>query len=458
MKTAVIIVGVLVVMAGAVGGLAAWFARAGAAAGTAGGVGTAVRVEPARIGTLTEVVNAPGEIEAKTKVSISARVAARVAELPYREGDTVTKGSPAARPPAPPSVLVRLDSKDLEAALRSVKARYNGQAAELKVSEARIESQGSQIAAARVTHADAERNLRRQKQLFESKDVSEQEVEAAQAKVDELKAQLQSAEHQLRADTANLMVIRHSMEAAAAEVERAEEDLSYSVITSPIDGVITNVETEVGELVVTGILNTPGTTIMEVADLSKMLLVARVDESSIASVKAGQKAKVRVQAYPDEVFDGVVETVALARTESKEDGATFYEAKILLSTGGRRILSGLTADVDIETKRHDNVLTAPSQAVLGRPVDDLPADVRTRPEVSPNKTFATVVYRVVDNKATVTPVTVGPSDLTGTVIRSGLKAGDQVIVGPYKALETLANAQAVKVEKPTTQPAVALKK
>ena len=458
MKTAVIIVGVLVVMAGAVGGLAAWFARAGAAAGAAGGIGTAVRVEPARRATLTEVVNAPGEIEAKTKVSISARVAARVAELPHREGDTVTKGNPAAKPPVPPSVLVRLDSKDLEAALRSVKARYNGQAAELKVSEARIESQQSQIAAARVTHADAERNLRRQKQLLESKDVSEQEVEAAQAKVDELKAQLQSAEHQLRADTANLMVIRHSMEAAAAEVERAEEDLSYSVITSPIDGVITNVETEVGELVVTGILNTPGTTIMEVADLSKMLLVARVDESSIASVKAGQRAKVRVQAYPDEVFDGVVETVALARTESKEDGATFYEAKILLDTGGRRILSGLTADVDIETKRHDGVLTVPSQAVLGRPVDDLPADVRTRPEVSPNKTIATVVYRIVNNKATVTPVTVGPSDLTDTEIRSGLKDGDQVIVGPYKALETLANGQAVKIEAATTKPAVALKK
>jgi HlyD family secretion protein len=273
-----------------------------------------------------------------------------------------------------------------------------------------------------------------------------------------------SAEHQLRADRANILVIQHSMEAAAAEVERAEEDLSYTTVTSPIDGVITKIETEVGELAVVGVLNQAGTTLMEVADLSKMILVARVDETSIARVKVGQKAKARVQAYPDTVFDGVVESVALARTTSGGGRSsssvsmvqgTYFETKILLDTKGKRILSGLNADVDIETQRHDDVLTVPSQAVLGRATDDLPPAVRSRPEVDPNKTIVTVVYRVENNKAVVTPVKVGPSDVNSTVILSGLKAGDQVIVGPYKVLESLTEGQAVKIDTlgASTQPA-----
>jgi HlyD family secretion protein len=199
-----------------------------------------------------------------------------------------------------------------------------------------------------------------------------------------------------------------------------------------------------------------------------MILVARVDETSISQVKVGQKAKARVQAYNADVFDGVVETVAMARAgqarqqQVAQIQGTYFETKILLDTKGKQILSGLNADVDIETQNHDDVLTVPSQSVLGRPTDDLPPGVRTRPEVDADKTIATVVYRVENNKAVVTPVTVGPSDINNTVILSGLKAGDQVITGPYKVLESLTEGQAVKVEtvgastaaktQPATQP------
>lgn len=436
MKTVIIIVVVLLATAGSVAGLAAWFGRGGAAlAAKGGGVGTPVRVATVGRSTLTEVVNAPGEIEPKTQVKISARVAARIAALPFEEGERVKKGD----------VLVRLDAKDLEAALRSAKARYDGQAAQLNVSAAQIEARAAALEASRVALADAERTLRRQAQLFETKDVSQQDVEQAQAQVDQLRADMQAASHQLKADKANLTVLRHTLEAAKAEVEQAEENLSYAVITSPIDGTITKTEGEVGELVVTGILNSPGTVIMTVADLSKMLLVARVDESAIASVKEKYPAKVRAQAYADRVFPGVVESVALAKTDAT-DGSKHFEVKILVDTQKQVIQSGLTADVDIETRHHDKALVVPSQSVLGRPSDDLPPDVRGRPEVDKNKTFVTVVYRVVDGKATVTPVKVGPSDLTHTEILSGISEGDQVIIGPYKVLESLTHGQLVKAE------------
>jgi HlyD family secretion protein len=242
--------------------------------------------------------------------------------------------------------------------------------------------------------------------------------------------------------------------------------LTYCTIKSPIDGVVTRRKAEVGEMVVTGTMNNAGTVIMEVADLSQMMMFARIDETSIASVKVGQHAKVRIQAFADEIFDGTVETVALARNDdsssmnrmSASEGSTrYFEAKIRLKTDGRRIPSGLAADADVETKTHQGI-RVPSQSVLGRPLDSLSADARTKPEVDSTKSIATVVYRYLDGKAVATPVKVGPSDETHTLILSGLKDGEPVIVGPYKILETLADGQQLPKEtapstRPTTQPA-----
>jgi HlyD family secretion protein len=202
-------------------------------------------------------------------------------------------------------------------------------------------------------------------------------------------------------------------------------------------------------------MNNAGTVILEVADLSAMIVEARVDESVIAAVREKQRANVRMQAYPGRVFGGSVLTVALAETEVVRDGSKHYKCEILMDSTDERIFSGLTADVDIETARHVNVLRIPSQAVLGRAVDDLPPAMRDLPEVDRSRTFATVVYRLIDGKAVVTPVRVGASDLTHTAIESGLQEGDRVIVGPYKVLEAIAHDQAVKPEDSTATTAPA---
>ena len=401
-----------------------------------GDTGTVVRVERVGRGDLVEFVSASGEVEPRTKVAISARVAARITELPLDEGQTVKKGDR----------LVQFDDKELNAALASVKARYAAQEAEAKVAETRIIAQESQIEASRVTLADAERDLRRQLQLIETKDVSQSTVDTAQARVDGLKAQLRASLHGLDADRAGLIVMKHNLDAAKAEIDRATDNASYATLTSPIDGIVTKREAEVGEMAIMGTMNNPGTMLLEVADLSKMWLVARVDEASIANVKVGQKAKVRMQAFDEEVFDGEVEKVALANTEERLTNTKHFEAKILLKTDGRIIPSGLNGDAEIETNRLEKVLKVPSQSVVGRPVETLPADARSKPEVDKRKTIATVVYRLVDGKAVVTPVTVGPSDVTHTVIKSGLSEGDVVISGPYKVLESIQHDQRVTDE------------
>ena len=404
---------------------------------------TEVRLEEAQRGELIEFVSAPGQIEPKTKVSISAKVSARVIELPYKEGDIVTRGDPESAPPVPASVLVRLDAKDLESQLQSTEAGQLAVAAQLEVEKARVASQQSSLEGLEASLKQARQDLKRTKELFDSKDVSEATFDAAQCTFDELNSQYAAAKHTLEAVKLNIVVLGHNQEAAEARVSQAREALTYTEITSPIDGMVTQINAEVGELVITGTMNNPGTVIMTVADLSQMLVVAQVDEVDVSKVKPGQQVRVRVQAFEDRQFEGVVDSVALTHSVSSS-GTKYYKTEILLASDVNELHSGLTADVDIETKKHSDVIKVPSQAVLGRPVDDLPLEIRENcAEVDTAKTYAMVVYRFIDGKAVVTPVKTGPVDMTHIIITSGLDEGDKVVVGPYKVLDGLKHDQKI---------------
>ena len=420
---------------------------------------TSVRMEPVTRGELIEIVSAPGQLQPKTKVLISAKTTARIMELPFEEGANVKKGQ----------LLVQLDAKDLQAQLDAAEAQHRAQLAEIEVAQARLKASDAQIGSARAQLTDAERDLRRQKELLASQDVSQSVVDQAQTKVDQLTADLDAATASLEADRANQTVLRHRITAAEADISRARDNLSYTTIVSPIDGVITRLNAKAGEMVVTGTMNNPGTVILEVADLSEMQVDAQIDESNIASVHEGQKAKVRISAYPDQTFDGVVKLVGLDVVDPRLQGGggggggnfqgRWYRARVVVDTKGKRIPSGLSSDVDIETEVHKNVIKVPTQAVMGRTVDDLPAAAKEKPEVDKNKTLATVVFRFEDGKAVITPVTIGASDMTHTLISSGLKDGDKIITGPYKALPGLTDGTKVKEQsspattKSTTQPA-----
>ncbi len=276
--------------------------------------------------------------------------------------------------------------------------------------------------------------------------------------------QLNAAQSELVAETASLTVSKHHLVGAEAEIARAKENLSYTTIASPIDGIVTRVNAKVGETVVTGTMNNPGTTILEISDLSQMQVDAQIDESNIAAVHIGQKAKVHISAYPDQTFDGVVKLVGfdVADTGNNRQGGggssqgRWYSAKIVVDTAGKQLPAGLSCDVDVETEIHKNVIKVPTQAVMGRAVDELPETAKSKPEVDKNKTLATVVFCIEGDHAVLVPVTIGPSDMTHTMITSGLKEGDRVITGPYKALPTLNDGAKVKetaaTTKPTTKP------
>ncbi|HZW11457.1 MAG TPA: efflux RND transporter periplasmic adaptor subunit [Phycisphaerales bacterium] len=370
-----------------------------------------VRLEPVRRSGLTRSISAPGLVEPRTKVEISAQVSARITALPFDEGERVQAGD----------VVVRLDAEDLTARLEAAKAGLRAQEARLRGSEADL--------------AVAQSDFGRKKELYDSGDIAKMEFEQAENRYN----QAVSAMEMARAD----------VEIARAQIIEAERDLAHAVIASPIDGILTTLNAEEGELVVVGTLNTPGSIILEVADLSDMLLMARVDESNIAQVKAAQEATVHVNAYRDRPFPGVVERVGLERKQWT-DGTYYYEAEIKLEEDPERpLLSGLSATAEIAVQRLDDVLLAPSQAVLDRRIDELPKDVLDRAGalIDQRKTFASVVYRVENGKAVATPVSIGPSDLADTVILGGLEEAQEVITGPFKALVDLKHDQAVIDEK-----------
>ena len=392
---------------------------------------------PVRLATVTarelvETVSAPGELDPEVKVDVSAEVSARILEIPFREGATVRKGE----------VIVKLDDRDLKASLDAQMARRDGERFRLRSEQERLASPMSQLANARAT-------LERQESLFKTGDVSRADLDNATARVRDLEAQIASARE-------GLSVIESSLAAAEADIERARELLKKTTIAAPIDGQITELNAEPGELVVVGTMNNAGTKILTVADLASVRLKAKVAESDVARVKAGQAAVVRVNAYRNREFKGIVDRVALARGTEQSFGSSaggagagqggWFKCEVKLDLKpGETLLSGLAANVDVTVETTRGLLI-PSQSLLEKKLDDLPKDVAESPLVDAVRKKAIVVFRMVDGAAVITPIRIGASNLSDTLVAEGLSEGDVVVTGPYRVLERLKQGDRVREE------------
>jgi HlyD family secretion protein len=409
---------------------------------------TSVKVEKPSVGELTEFVSAPGEIDARKKVEISAKVSARILEMPVKAGDTVTCGNPKADPPIPATVLIRLDSKDLQSELNNAKANYMAQQSQLTVQKEQLTSQKNELRRTEVNLQQALKDFERQKGLLASHDVSESDCEKAKLNLDVAEFQKTAAEQSVKGAEGQIQVITHQLEAAKSRIDKAEDALSCTTIEAPIDGTVTKVNAEVGDVVVYGTMNNAGTVIMEVADLSQMIVAAQADEMEVSKIKVGQKAKIHIQAYPEITFNGEVVSTALAQSITNQyGGVKFYRTEVLIDPNGKTICAGFNADVDIETKTYKDVMKVASQTILSREVESLPKEAKDKLTADQKrKTYATVVYKLVDGKAVVVPVKMGASDMTHTIVESGLSVDDKVVVGPFKVLEKIKHGDLLKEE------------
>ncbi len=276
-----------------------------------------VQAEKAERSDITSVVTANGRIIPKTDVKISAYVPAKIVKLPVQEGDRVKEGQ----------LLVQLDATQYRAAVNQTKA---------------------QLASAKASLQQAQLVYERQKELFERKLSSKEQYDMAETDL-------------------NLAKARH--EQAVAALDEAKYNLSKTTMTSPMGGLVTSLNAEVGEIVMIGTMNNPGTVIMTISDMSEIETEVEVDETDIADVKLGQEAKIEIDAYPDTVFRGEVTEIGHSARISglgTQDQVTNFLVKVKLLDKVPSIRPGMSASVDITTDSRLDALNVPIQAVVMR--------------------------------------------------------------------------------------------
>ncbi|MFH1892978.1 MAG: efflux RND transporter periplasmic adaptor subunit [Candidatus Zixiibacteriota bacterium] len=379
-------------------------------------------------GDIISKVTATGRVKPKTEVKIQASVQATIVELPVKEGDFVHAGD----------LLVKLDQTRYQAAVRMVKADLASARANMKQSEANMLE-------AELTNTRAER-------MFEKGLLSDEERIARKTSYEVAAARYEASQYQVEQSQANVI--------------QSQDALDKTVLTSPMNGVITDLNAEVGEIVLVGTMNNPGTVIMTVSDLSEIEVEAEVDETDIAAVVLGQTAAIRVDAFPDTIFEATVTEVgnsAKVSGFSSQDQVTNFIVKVQFSETYDPVKPGMTAEVDITTNEHKDVLHVPIQAVVMR--DELPKtedemadeqtessgaaiaaepteDIKNASRDSDKKEYEGV-FLIRDGEVSFVEVTTGISDQQSIEITSGLSDSLELVIGPYKMLRKLKHGDEV---------------
>ncbi len=364
--------------------------------------GEPVEMSQVEARTIKSSILASGELQYKDPVELKPEVIGKISSIPVVEGQRVHKGQ----------VVLRLDPVLFEAQVAQQEAA---------VQQAQIAIQSQKL-----TVANLQLQYERQQALYKQHLVDANSF-------DNLKNQLDLANSEMEAR-------QQSLQIAQAELSQARQNLSKTVITSPLDGMITSLPVKVGETVITG-TNIAGSTLMDIADPSEVLADVQVDEADIANVKLGEDANIDAVSFPDRTLHGKVQFVASSVTDtsgtvstSASQGRTF-EVKIQLSDKSIAALKpGMSARAEIFTQSTPDTLSVPVQAVL---YDTDPGSKSLEP------TSGAYVYKVEDGKAHKTPVTTGVSSDSYQAVSSGLKAGDTVVSGPYQTLHHLTDGATV---------------
>lgn len=379
-----------------------------------------VEAEEVKRGDITAIVSADGRIEPKTTVKISAYVPAKIIKLAVEEGDIVVKGQ----------LLVQLDP-----------TRY----------QAEVDQMEAQVRLNQANFDESKLIYQRQEQLFKKNLTSQQEYDMAKTNYDVVKAQLEQSK---------------------AMLEQSRDSFSKTRMTSPINGVVTQLNVEEGEIAVTGTMNNPGTVLMVVSDLSVIEVETEVDETDIANVKKGQEVRVEIDAFIDTSFKGRVTEIgntAMVSGSGTQEQSTDFLVKVLLLDKVLGVKPGMSASVDITTEYYKDVLNVPIQAVVMRSPKDTLETLGGREKKSSSAASADTnqvsksesekaekkeekkeiegVFVVSDHRAIFAPVETGIADQQNIEIKSGLKDEDMVVTGTYKTLRTLKHKAKVKLSK-----------
>jgi HlyD family secretion protein len=364
-----------------------------------------VTVEKVQRQDLTSIVSASGEIKPKKNINISAQVPGRIIKIGVEEGDEVKAGD----------FLLKLDSTQYEAIADRDQNFIRAAKADLIQAEARLQRDKN--------------SLDRMLKLFADDLISKDQIEQAQSQYDITAAQANA--------------IRFQIKQAEASLKSTMDNLAKTTYGSPIDGVITSLRVEEGEVAIIGTMNNPGTVLMTIADLSVMEVEVEVDETDVVGVALGQEAKVRVDAFPSTVFAGKVTEVGSSALQKTTAGASTQESKdfkvvVTLDNPDRKIKPGLSASADIVVSERKQAVAVPISALVLRDKPNAEKNAAAREEEG--------VYTVEAGRAKFVPVGKGITGGMLIEITSGLTEGREIVTGPYASLRELKDGVLIKTE------------
>jgi HlyD family secretion protein len=285
---------------------------------------------------------------------------------------------------------------------------------------------------ARANLEQARSDLERAEQNYAGRIIAEAEVQRARTTVATAQAGVQAAAQRVQQ--------------ARAMVEGARDTLSKTTVRAPMDGVVTAKRIEEGEVAVIGVQNQPGTVLLTISDMSVVETELEVDEVSIPSVKVGQEARVRIDAYPNRTFKGVVTEVGgspLLPAPGTASNAIRFLVRVEIKDPPADIKPGLSVQADILTGFRAKALAVPIQALVIRDREAKPGETATG---TPRDEEG--VFLMADGKAKFQPIKTGLMGELSVEVTEGLKEGDTLITGPFKALRALKPDDPVKVEEP----------
>lgn len=419
--------------------------------------GKEVETAKAKLKTITQQVSASGKMQPEVEVILRPEVSGEITELPIKEGDYVKKGD----------LLVRIRPDIYQARIEETNATLLTQKARMEQAKANL--------------LEAESVFKQNKKLHEKNAISEAEFVQSKTNYEAQKANYQAA--------------RYQVQSSEAQLDQAKEELAKTTIRAPRNGTVSKLSVELGERVL-GNTQSIGTELLRIAKMDQMEVQVQVNENDIVNVSVGDTSNIEVDAYPEKTFKGVVTEIANSAEitgAGTSEQVTDYEVKIRVTTphnldmtgdemvqrdtqkevpGGKFVPSfkpGMSATVDIQTETANNVVSVPIQAVTVRDfakdkngtdiaenkkeINSDSAKVRQSDSTSvdgdlviPKEDLRKVVFVVKDGVAHRREVKTGISDNTHIQILSGLKAGEEVVVGSYRVLsKELSDGDKVKV-------------
>ena len=358
---------------------------------TAGSDARQVEIQKVDYKLIRSSILASGTLAYGEQVQLRSEVIGQVTELHVEEADQVKKDE----------LVITLDPKSYQAQVEQAEAR-------VRIQQIAIERQHLLIKtlAAR---------FERQTILFAKNLVNEDSYEALESELSLAKVDLRS--------------LQESLAQARAALDQSAELLAKTQIRSPIEGVVIQIDIKVGETVIAGTTNIPGSTMMVIADPSETLTEVRVDEADIAQVREGQTADIFAAAYPDTPLSGTIQSIASVARQTPGQASLAFLVKILLDEQDTMtIRPGMSVRADIYTQSNEATLAVPVQAVL---FDEETDEEDEGEEEQP------YVFVVEDGKAVRKDVEVGISSDSDQEITAGLKQGESVISGPFRVLRHL---------------------